>query len=82
MCESKPKSRYDGGAGPRSVDGMDAVIGSTHVTITVIVAGAIGTNGGGRGSCIGIWWDERAELGSLIMGVEFVINLFPNELCR
>ena len=78
---SEPKSRYDGGAVARSVESVDVVTGSVHKTIVVVMTRAVDIDGGSRGSCVRIRWDEGAELGSLIVWVKFVVNLFPNELC-
>ena len=79
---SEPKSRYDGRAVARSVESVDVVTGSVRKTIVVVMTKAVDIDGGSRGSCVRIRWDERAELGSLIMWVKFIVNLFPDELYR
>jgi len=56
--------------------------GGACKTAVVLVARAIGADRSSRGSCVEVRWDERAELGSLIVWVKFVIDLFSNEFCR
>ena len=47
--------------------------------IAVRVAGT--TDSGDMSSCIEVWWDERTELGSLMVWVEFVVDFLPDKLC-
>ena len=56
--------------------------GGTYKTAVVLVARAVGADCSSRGSRVEIRWDERAELGSLIVWVKFVIDLFSDEFCR
>ena len=61
---------------------MGARASDVRKVAAVIMARIINANSSGRGSCVGIRWDERAELGSLVVRVKFVINLFPDELYK
>ena len=44
-----------------------------------VVAARVADNSGNRAPCIGVRGDERAELGSLVVWVEFIVDFFPNE---
>lgn len=48
----------------------------------MIAVRAIDADSGDHGSRIKVWRDERTQLRSLMVWVEFVVNLFPDELCR
>ena len=76
------KSGHDRRTVPRSVEGADTMAGSAYKAAGVLVAGAIDTKGSSRGSRIKIRWDERAELGSPIVWVKFVVNLFSDQFYR
>ena len=66
----------------RHVEGMDAMASDVRKIVVVITARVVGAKDGSRGSCVGIRWDERAELGSLIVRVEFIVDLFSDELYK
>ena len=76
---AESKSGYNGGTVSGSVESGDAGV---RWPVAVIMSRVFDADGGGRGSSIGIWWDERTELGTLVMRIEFVVNLFSNEFYR
>ena len=49
-----------------------------HKTGTMVAA-RVTDNSGDRGPRIGVGGDEQAELGSLMVGVKFLVEFFPNE---
>ena len=49
---------------------------------SAVIATRVADNGGDSGSAIGIRRDERTELGSSMVRVEFVVDFFPDELCE
>jgi len=77
----KSNSGLDG-AGNGSDEGMDVVTGAGYKVIVGIAVGIVDIGGDNRGSRIRIRRDEGTELGSSMMRVELIVNLFPDKFYR
>ena len=66
----------------RSVEGAETMASGMYKIIMVLVANATNTDCSSCESQIKIWWNERAELGPLIVWARFIINVFSNEFSQ
>jgi len=69
----------------RARDGSDRGMGIVTRGVYKVFVIAVWVIDVGRGNCappIGIWRDERTELGASMVWVKFIVNLFPDELYR
>lgn len=61
---------------------MGVVTSGGQKTVLVVGNDFFGIKDGNSGSRISVRWDEGAELRSLRVRVEFIVDFFTDELCQ